>query len=215
MIGYLILVSLVILWAGVDASRSEAPVSPQVHRQDMAAAAQKMASYQWYYKEFAAPRCRLPHYASDYKAGSVPYLGLPYDWGGMDDVVLFAQKLQNGIAPGSHKWNACDSCDHCTTGVDCSGFISLCWRQPVKYNTNSISQISSNLGGRDFDLLHDMKQGDAFVDPGSHIMLFDHYIGDQPFVYEAAGTPHAVVGRVHSWADLAGYKPIRYNRVID
>ncbi len=141
-------------------------------------------------------------YKSDYTPGAQK--GVPYDWGGFDTVAEFDQKIADGYGAGSHSWHGILSC---TTGVDCSGFVSRCWELSEKYSTSTIGEVSHSIAKKD------LVSGDAFNKKGSHIVLWVGTAGDGgPIFYEASGSASKVrLNSSASWSYLNGYSPIRYN----
>jgi len=141
-------------------------------------------------------------YESDYEPGE--HVGLPYAWGGFMDEQEFDQRIAAGEGAGSHSWHGVLSC---VAGVDCSGLVSHAWDLDTKHGTSTLDRVSAVIP------VDDVRPGDAFNKPGSHVVL---YIGDndagEPLFYEAAGGASRV--RLHSgWAYLDGYTPIRFDEV--
>jgi hypothetical protein len=149
-------------------------------------------------------------YRSRWKADS-QFVGIAYDWGGFDGPEDFDRKLAMGHAAGSHSE---EGVTECTTGIDCSGFVSYCWGQQTKYGTSTIDAIS---GRPKYNWFTDMKPGDALVKPGAHIVLFAGYRSDgNPLVYEASGGKSRVLlNNKWTWATLNGYFPIAYKMVAE
>ena len=139
-------------------------------------------------------------------------VGVAYDWGGMDDVDQFQSKLNASHAAGSHEKEGVSSC---TTGVDCSGLLSLCWRQSGKWGTSTIGKIAPTL--QNIDRLTGLRVGDALNKPGTHIVMFAGYNGDGTIdVYEARGSASRVVLTPRNdWARFKGYLSIRYKGTVN
>jgi len=144
-------------------------------------------------------------WSTDYTAGD--YVGLPYNWGGFDDLASFQKKLGQGFGAGAHAEHGVLPC---TTGVDCSGFISRVWQLPAKYSTRTLSEVTSVL--HDID---DVRPGDAWVKPGSHVVLHAYFRNDgTPAWYEASGGADKVRFMTSgTWAQLDGYQPVRYKGI--
>ena len=53
------------------------------------------------------------------------YMGLPYDWGGWAKLSDFDKQIEQGYGAGSMPEDGSLSC---TTGHDCSGYVSRCWQ---------------------------------------------------------------------------------------
>lgn len=136
------------------------------------------------------------------------YVGLPYDWGGYKTIEEFDQDLVDGLGAGSHKWHGVL---WCTTGLDCSGFVSQCWEAP-HLSTSTMFVVAEEI---DPD---DILPADAYNKAGSHIVLWvGRADNGAPVFYEAAGNP---VNKVRlnegaSWSYLSGYLPIRLSTLGD
>ena len=180
-------------------------------RDQMLSIAQQIANYTWTCSEAnrVAP-CVSVSYECDFNAGD-RVTGIAYDWGGMDDVDRFRDKLAQGQAAGSHSRHGVTDC---TTGIDCSGYVSRCWGQTRKYGTWTIGEISAK---PKYNWYSDMKPGDALVKPGSHIVLFVAYNANgTPIVYEAAGSHGKVILNDWSpWSRYRGYYAIQYRMVVE
>jgi hypothetical protein len=186
-------------------------VLAKVTRAEMIALAKAMAGHGWTCKAKNLKAACATKYKSRFKE-SQAVIGVAYDWGGMDDIASFAKKLENGQAAGSHKD---EGVSPCTTGVDCSGLLSLCWRQPGKFGTSNIGKIADALPN--IDKLKDLKPGDALNRPGSHIVMFAGYRPDGgPLIYEASGQASRVVfNDKDTWTRFDKYAVIRYKGTVD
>jgi hypothetical protein len=208
---------------GAEVPLPAKPSTPPLKRSEIIALANVLASHAWKVSADnlkaackTGPKYKGKPYHSDYAAGQ-EVVGIAYDWGGMDDPSAFGARLKKGFAAGSHQWHECNSCGVCTTGMDCSGFVSYVWGQrTTKYSTNSIKALTGALPAG-FDKYRDLRPGDTLNKPGSHIVLFDGYDTDgKPFVYEAAGAPVSrVLRQKRSWAGLNGFSPMRYANLVD
>lgn len=183
---------------------------PAVARADMMAVAKEMADHRWV---CAAANLLAPcvkNYRSAWHVNQ-RVTGVAYDWGGMDTVAAFDGKLAAGQGAGSH---ADQGVSTCTTGADCSGFVSICWKQTQKFGTATMSQIATVLT---VNIFRELKPGDALNKPGSHIVLFVSYNPDGTInVYEASGQRSRVVlSRGVPWSRFRSYAPIRYNGAVD
>ncbi len=143
-------------------------------------------------------------WSSDYSVGW--WTGLPYDWGGYMTVAEYDSQLASGYGAGSHSWHGIL---WCTSGVDCSGFVSKTW-DAGHYTTSSLDNISSSVSQASIE------RGDAVNDPGSHVVLFTHVTNAGGVVfYEASGGACKV--RLYApssgWSYLSGYTPARYDSI--
>jgi len=138
-------------------------------------------------------------YISDFTPGT--YNGLPYDWGGFVTLDEFDADIAAGEGAGSH---SDDGVLSCTTGLDCSGYVSILWEMPVKYGTSTLLDVTDEIDARD------MWPGDVFDLVGSHVIMWVRKddAGDA-WITEASGTCNGVCGRSVSWSYFGGYVPLR------
>lgn len=150
--------------------------------------------------------CTDGDYESDYPPGE--YVGLPYDWGGYVTLDEFDDQIADGYGAGSHSWHGILSC---TTGVDCSGFVSMVW-ETDHYSTSTFD--SGPTHGISWSAA---KRADAFNDAGSHVVLFTHETdAGWPVFYEAAGGAEKVrLNASSGWSYVDGYEPIRFDDIED
>jgi hypothetical protein len=131
------------------------------------------------------------------------YLGLPYDWGGYMTLAEFDAQIASGLGAGSQPD---DGVLACTAGVDCSGFVSSCWKTG-HYTTSSLHMVSAQIAQPD------LLAGDALNKAGEHVALFSHLQANgEPYLWEAAGY------NVHAqpfggWSYVMGYLPRRFNEI--
>lgn len=57
-------------------------------------------------------------------------------------------------------------------GVDCSGFVSRCWRLSRPFSTRELPALSISLPSWD-----ELKTGDILIAPGRHVLLFIRWEG--------------------------------------
>lgn len=172
-------------------------------RDEMMAAAAAYAEHSWTCREenTVVPASCSQSWESDYDTDDV-VVGLPYDWGGYKTLAQFDQDLADGLGAGSHSWHGVLNC---TTGLDCSGFVSQVW-QCGHYSTSSFHNVSHPVAD------DEMLPGDAYNAAGHHIVL---WVGEsdsgQPVFYEATS---GTVNRTHlnesaTWSQLEGFVAIR------
>jgi len=145
--------------------------------------------------------------------------GMPYQWGGFDTPRGFLSSLERGefagdistrskreLGDGGTSKNAC--------GIDCSGFVSRCWRLDRPYSTKELPSISRKLKS----WIH-LKPGDILLN-GQHVLIFKQWSrsGKSMLVYEAGPYP---VWRVNA-AEIPveklqreGYEGWRYRGIKD
>lgn len=143
-------------------------------------------------------------WVSDYDPGT--YTGLPYDWGGYVTLAEFDEQLAAGYGAGGHSdqgslW--------CTTGVDCSGYVSELWRSG-HYSTSTFYAVTSDIGWSS------LTRGDAINDAGSHIVLYTHTSeGGWPVFYESCGSYGVRLNNTGGWGYVSDYQPVRYDDISD
>jgi hypothetical protein len=145
--------------------------------------------------------------------------GLPYKWGGFDTIASFEKGIAQGKAAGDlynlekrRKGGAAVSAQ--AVGLDCSGFISRCWRLPKKYATSTLPSVCVKLRSS-----AELQPGDILNQPGGHVVLFVRWLDanqSRASFYEAE--PFSKVRRSErNVPELlsAGYSPLRYRHVRD
>ena len=141
-------------------------------------------------------------YSSVYVPGD--YMGLPYDWGGFVSVFEFDGDLLDGLGAGSY---SSDGVLSCTTGLDCSGFVSQAWDTAGKYGTSTLPDISHVISQ------NAVLPGDCFNTSGYHVILYSHTLtnGD-PVFYEAVGY-NTQINVTGGWSYVSSYTPRRYDDI--
>lgn len=196
------LVVLLILWVVVPLRAAE-PIT----RERILANAAAFAAHLWTCSldnQFGGTACE-PTWVCDYEADTT-YVGLPYDWGGYVTLDEFDQDLADGKGAGSHsEWGVLE----CTTGLDCSGFVSQVW-EVSHQNTYSMDTVAHAIAA------DDILPGDAWNKPHSHIVLWVRKAENgAPVFYEAAGRPvnKTQLTETQAWSYLEGYSPIRLDKL--
>jgi hypothetical protein len=145
--------------------------------------------------------------------------GVPYKWGGFDTPKRFDAGLKSGKAAGDlytaekrRLGGAAVSGD--AVGIDCSGFVSRCWKLPNKHSTSTLVGVSRPLASA-----AELKPGDVMNTRNGHVLLFVKWRDDEKsraLFYEAA--PFSKT-RASEWdvGDLiaSGYQPLRYRGIRD
>ena len=99
-------------------------------------------------------------------------MGMPYQWGGFDTPETFLAGIIVGKAAGvvctpeKRKLLDAAASKH-AVGIDCSGFVSRCWKLPRAYSTRTLTKLCDPV-----DDLTDLKPGDILNAPNSHVFLF-------------------------------------------
>ena len=147
--------------------------------------------------------------------------GIPYKWGGFDTPMDFDAGLARGsfagdvFTPQKRTLNNNAVSQH-AVGVDCSGFISRCWKLSAPFSTYEIHKLCDKLP--DFDSL---KPGDVVNKASEHVSLFvnwqdsSHKIMN---VYDVGCPPNWRVvmhGCPVDWLLAHGYSAWRYRGIRD
>lgn len=160
---------------------------------------------------------RRPFYLKDTIGKKV--VSVPYCWGCSNSIDTFAAKVADGSRLAGHSCT-CRAGHYClrtdSVGVDCSGFISQCWKSGY-FQTSRMHEISDPISK------NNMKPGDALNLSGSHIRLFIEYVftpsGDKTFRVIEATNKEGAIGRVidttYKLGELNSYKAIRYRKIAD
>ena len=145
--------------------------------------------------------------------------GVPYKWGGFDSLESFATGIRKGKAagdlynPGKRKLGGAAVSGE-AVGLDCSGFISRCWKLSKKYDTATLAALCVTL-----PTAADLKPGDIMNYPNGHVVLFHRWLDgakDHAEFYEAE--PYSkVLASDRSTVELAanGFKALRYRKIKD
>jgi hypothetical protein len=185
---------------------------PRVTRAEVVARALELANHKWVCGPSNVRASCSRRYLSDWKPGQ-PVTGIPYRWGGIDGPQEFDRKLANGLAAGAHSRYGILSC---AAGIDCSGFVSLCWGLSQAVHSYSTSNLREVAGKPKYNWFTDMKGGDVLNRPGSHVVLFTGYNPDGTInVCEASGSKARVVCSRTTWSRFKGYIPLQYKGIDD
>ncbi len=123
----------------------------------------------------------------------------------------FDRKLAKGSAAGAHSRYGVLSC---AAGIDCSGFVTLCWGLSASGHAYSTSNLREIAGKPRYNWFTDMKPGDVLNLPGSHVVLFTGYNPDGTInVCEASGSKARVVCHGSTWSRFKRYIPLQYKGI--
>jgi hypothetical protein len=180
---------------------------PITTRAAIVARAKMLANHSWVCAASNLHASCSRRYVSDWKAGE-RVTGIPYRWGGIDDLEGFDRKLAQGQAAGAHSRYGVLGC---AAGIDCSGFVTFCWGLPPSGHAYSTSNLRTIGGKPKYNWFADMKPGDALNRPGSHVVLFTGYNPNGTInVCEASGSKARVVCHATTWSRFKGYIPLQY-----
>jgi len=146
-------------------------------------------------------------------------VGVPYKWGGFDSLKSFEDGVKSGRAAGdlysAAKRRAGDKAvSGQAVGIDCSGFISRCWKLSQKHGTSTLSRVSEKLSSAS-----KLKAGDIMNTSGGHVILFAKWLDEaktRALFYEAEPFSK-VIASEYEVASLvsSGFKPLRYREIKD
>jgi MYXO-CTERM domain-containing protein len=182
------------------AATSAAGLAHAVTRTETLVRAKAFAFHPWKMSASNQTASCNPSYVSAYDPGD--YMGLPYDWGGYMSLFTFDQQMLAGYGAGSYP---ADGILDCTSGLDCSGFVSEAWTSS-HITTSGVDTVSSVISQ------NQMLTGDIFNDAGNHMAMYDHLLASgEPVLYES------VFYNVHlsmpGWSWVQGFVPRRYNQI--
>jgi len=133
------------------------------------------------------------------------HVKLPYKWGGFNTVAGFDDGLASGKYAGDR--NTADVSSYAVS-VDCSGFVSRCWKLPYQYSTRMMDAANPYI----FPLgsWEDMRPGDAIHKVG-HVRLFvDKNSNGTYLVVESTSREWRVSYYSYSLSELSNYWPRYY-----
>lgn len=141
--------------------------------------------------------------------------GIPYKWGGFDDLASFDRAIAKGrpagdvATPAKRKANNA-AVSSVAAGVDCSGLISRCLKLPRVHDSAELPTICEPIEP------HDLRPGDLLNVPNRHVMLFAGWAKPDKswmYFYETGGVPDWKPGLKESPLDAIlalGFQPLRY-----
>jgi len=146
-------------------------------------------------------------------------VGMPYKWGGFDTLKSFDAGIRNGKAAGDlysgeKRKKGGNAVSGEAVGVDCSGFISRCWKLKEKYGTSTLETLCSKL-----DSPADLQPGDVMNSVEGHVVLFVKWLDDtrsRGLFYESEPFSKVITSE-HDIATLVseGFHPLRYRQIHD
>ncbi len=147
--------------------------------------------------------------------------GVPYQWGGFDTPAMFDRKVRAGFAAGDiysrdKRANLDDAVSARACGIDCSGFISRCWRLDRSYSTRELTGLCDELAS-----FADLRTGDLLNKSNVHALLFVKFLDAEKtqFLAYETGSPPSWKVMAHpiavSFVQNLGYLPCRYRGIRD
>lgn len=146
-------------------------------------------------------------------------MGIPYKWGGFDSLAEFDSKLAKGHYAGDLYTDAkrsalYDAVSPYACGIDCSGFVSKCWRLDRSYSTRNLPDICDRL--KDYG---DLRPGDILNKKNTHVLIFVHFIDPERkyfMAYETGSPPSWKVLKHRIEVEYVkglGFLPYRYKNI--
>ena len=139
--------------------------------------------------------------------------GVPYCWGCFGSLETIRNRIEHGVLAG----NICTRNEPRTdtAGVDCSAFVSATWGLASHFTTSAIPTITEPVTDTS-----DLRPGDAFNKPGSHVMLFLRFTPSRMVeVMESSpgNCPGRVCRNIYPLASLLarGYRPVRFRALVN
>ncbi len=216
---------------GAESTDPAAIPPSRVSRAEVMATAERYASHEWtgtganvrHGVDRAGIRVDTPD-ISYRKPGAIPgywvpgrvHRGVPYQWGGFCTPEEFDRGVASGLAAGDvyseeKRRLLEDGVSAEAVGIDCSGFVSRCWKLPRAYSTRELAQLCDSLPSWD-----QLRPGDVLHVYNAHVVLFSGWTqADRKFLaaYETGGPPDWKVIRHRIGTDFLkgkGYRPLRY-----
>ncbi|MBD3224160.1 MAG: T9SS type A sorting domain-containing protein [Caldithrix sp.] len=130
---------------------------------------------------------------------------VPYKWGGFQTVNQFLDGIAGGKYAGDN-YTSKSSGSPSAVGVDCSGFVSRCWKLPTHYSTRMMDDDITKA----YSSWDELRPGDACHKPGHVRLIVNHNADGTINMVESAGYNWRVSYRHYSYTDLIGYTPRYY-----
>lgn len=152
--------------------------------------------------------------------------GMAYKWGGFDTPKEFMIKIQSTYHPALVRNPAGDiatdekirlgddAVSPYAAGIDCSGFISRCWRLSKPYSTRELPGLCVRLKS-----VYEMQTGDILILPGVHVVMFIKWVDAGKTCFEGSDAGGSKFWRVNlrryplRMFVKDGYKPMRYKNM--
>ena len=143
--------------------------------------------------------------------------GVAYKWGGFDTPQSFDAGVRAGKAAGDvytqeKRRKGGGAVSGAAVGIDCSGFISRCWKLDRKHSTSMLMGISVKLSSP-----ADLQPADIMNTPEGHVLLFVKWTDTDKkhaLFYEAAPFSKTRACE-YDIAEMvaSGYMPMRYRNI--
>lgn len=145
--------------------------------------------------------------------------GIPYQWGGFSSLKEFDRGIAKGkfagdIYTSEKRTKLYDAVSRHALGVDCSGFVSRCWRLPRSFSTRELPTLCDELSSFD-----ELQPGDIVNTHNNHVAMFSQWADTQRkffFAFETGSPPtwkvqHHTLGC--EYLAQLGYRAYRYRNM--
>ena len=129
---------------------------------------------------------------------------VPYKWGGFETIQQFIDGIAAKKYAGDNYTEGYGS--YLAVGVDCSGFVSRCWKLPSHYSTRMMDDGLT----LPYDSWDQARPGDAVHKVGHVRLVVNNNPNGSIDVVEASGADWRVSYRNYSYWDLSSYTPRYY-----
>ncbi|RYD71703.1 MAG: hypothetical protein EOP84_24435 [Verrucomicrobiaceae bacterium] len=147
--------------------------------------------------------------------------GMPYMWGGFSTPEEFTRGIQQGKYAGDvYTAQKRSQGDHAVSkhavGIDCSGFVSRCWKLTRAYSTKELPSLCVPLTS-----FSDLRPGDILNSADNHVLIFKAFKDankERILAYEAGSPPtwKVLINDIPlSMLREQNYQPLRYSRIRD
>ncbi len=143
---------------------------------------------------------------------------MPYKWGGFDTPRSFVRRLNEeavvyaGDYASSYKTRGSDgTVSRYAAGIDCSGFVSRCWRLERPHSTRELGALCTALPSE-----KELRPGDIMLCPGVHVVMFLRWLNEDKTRLRAVEAGGGIEWNCYEasysvdWLKRNGYRPYRY-----
>ncbi|MFZ3136591.1 MAG: fibronectin type III domain-containing protein [Thermodesulfovibrionales bacterium] len=211
----MLMAALFISVSTAQAWNGELPFGPE-SREEMLRRARQMVEFSWSPKATFTNLTLVSPASYPFTIGQI-YTGETYTQDNpQQDWAEFYDAVSNKISAGGNYY----------LGNDCSGFVSVSWKLPTRYDTATFESDATADGGYVTSLgaksvgqpINGLLPGDALVRRDAlvkHIILFESYSADGRGINDLEQTPGWARSKYRTWSELSSYRPIRRNNIDD